>query len=127
MSRCKRIVNEKRLVCIGAMKHQITIIRRAIDPEDIGYTQDLTDTVTLQAAIKTKRGLPIFNGTNVDVEQTHEFYIRFGITEVEKNYTVLFDDRYFNVELVEPMDEEKRFMRIITIERGTTSNEANWQ
>lgn len=126
MAKCTKIVNNKRLVCIGAMKHSIAIIARAIETLSVGYTMDFSNTTTVFAAIKTKKGTPVFNGVNIEQELTHVYYIRAGYVTVENNYTIFFNNKYYKVIDFEDMEEEHRFIGIISVERGLSSNKANW-
>jgi hypothetical protein len=123
---CKKINIGKGKVCIGDMKHQIFVIAKAIETLPIGYTIDFSNQTEIFAAIQTIKGTPIWDGTNVKQELTHIFYIWYGIAEVQKNYTILFNNKYYKVEDAEDLNEEHIYLKITTVERGLTANKANW-
>jgi len=126
MTRCKRISPKKRLICIGSMKHPISIIDREIETLSEGYTMDFSNSTSVLAAIETRNGTPVFNGVNIEQELTHIFYIRYGESTVENNYTILFNNKYYRVIDFENLEEENRFLKITTIERGDIAKKANW-
>lgn len=113
-------------VNIGKMHNEIKIIDRAIDPEVEGYTMDFTDFTTLYAGIKTTSGVSSFNNVNILDDTTHLFYIRYGICDVGKNYTIEYDSKYYNVLTSENLGELNRFILIQTVQRGVKTNNANW-
>jgi head-tail adaptor len=122
---CKRINFNSSRVCASDLHHSIRIINRKIEPDNLGWKQDLTDGVSTRAGIKVRRDIMNFDGTNTETQITHEFFIRKGIT-VQKNYTIRFDNRYFAVIGVENIDEDNMFIRITASESGTVNNKANF-
>ena len=125
MGTCRRVRFDKRKICAGDLRHEISIIDRQIEPDVAGYAMDFTNGIQTRAAIKTRTDVLNFDGTNTGTAVTHDFYIRKGKT-VQRNFTILFDSRYFMVVGIEQLDEDRMFMRITTQEAGTTSNQSNY-
>lgn len=132
MGRCAKIRVPRRQLCFGDMRHRITLQSRALGGAKFGintHTMSFVNVAAdIKAAIKTlKAGTTFFDGTN-DRALSHEIYIHYVDYPTTTAETwVLFDDRRFDIVVVERIDEDRRFIRLSCNERGTTDNDVNDQ
>lgn len=109
------------LACNGDLKHYISIKSRNIvapysDSPD--FTEDFPDAYNAWAAIETKNGITVFDGTNTERIISHIFIIRH-IDNLTAEYWIYYKDRAFDILKVEPIDEWPLYTRLYCVERGT--------
>ncbi len=119
MADCKRIVQKKRIICAGDLKHYIEIQTRKIEAplSGVDHEYDTPLYAKTWAMIQTVSGLRDFDKINVGEGVTHLFYIRYlsGVTEQE---WVIYNGQRFDIADVENLDEENQFMKLECIDKG---------
>ncbi len=121
----RRVQFKKAQVCIGDLRHRVTLFDRDLTEPQFGKTdfdESFTNPVNVHAAVKTLAGKVFFDGVG-DVALTHEIVIRFrkGVTS-EK--WVTFESRRLKVVDVEDIDEDHKYLRLRCTERGADTVEA---
>ncbi len=125
MPQCQRVKFIKHKVCAGDLKHAISIIDRALEPDAQGYKMNFSSGVSTRAAIKTRTDIVNFDGTNTKTQITHDFYVR-SYNAVQNKFTILYNNKYFSVIGDGKVDETSGFLRITTSEAGTINNKSNY-
>ena len=128
MAICVGISAKIKRVCIGALNKRIKIQLRTLTPpaqiDDVDYTETLTLIRTVWSYIETVSGEKQFDGTEIDTQTTHNFYIRYFENVVFGNW-VEYKNQRFRVLSVENFNEQSRFFKIQATNRGVDTNEAN--
>lgn len=125
MTICKRVSITKKKVCIGDLRHRIKVqIRSIVAPDDIDYSQEITDLRTVWAAIQTSRGSEIFDGTNVIGVATHFFHIR-KIDNVTFQNFVEYNNNKYRILDVQNLDEDNLFLVLRCTIRGDKTKDSN--
>ena len=125
MTVCKRISITKKKICIVDLKHKVKVQTRAIvPPEGVDYSQLLTDVKLAWAALQTKKGVEIFDGTNIIGIATHYFYVRI-IADVTFVNFVEYKDKKYRILDVQNLDEDDEFLLLRCTERGESSKNSN--
>jgi len=127
MPRCITIKKPKQGICVGDMRDRVTVYVRTATPSrtnGVDLSEVLSSAVTVWAAVTTKEGKEIFDGTNLKGVATHWIYIRYlsGLT-AEK--WVEYNGEYYDIIDVQNLDERGDFMLLRCSVRGTTSNPVN--
>lgn len=122
---CKQIPFNKPKVCIGDRRMAVILYDRTIsrDINAIDIKETLTNPVTYYAAVKTVKGVAVFDSMNIERDVTHAFYIPYasGITQ-EK--ILEYAGNYYDILRVINIDEENRFLELQSMLSGATSREA---
>jgi SPP1 family predicted phage head-tail adaptor len=122
---CKQIDFEKPKVCIGDRRHKIYLYDRAMsrDINAIDIKETLTGQATHYAAIKTPKGVAVFDSMNVERDVTHQFYIAY-VSGVTQEKVVEHNGNYYDILRVINIGEENRILELQCVLRGVTSREA---
>ena len=126
----KNISAPSRKVCVGDLNARIKLEERAITEPTFGAAAEFTEKFSSArdkwALIKTVAGRTIFNGTTGrDVAITHEVYIRFDETVSTETWVTLADDRRLDIVLLENLDEDRAFLRLICTDKGAAAKAAS--
>lgn len=105
---------------MGDLSKRITLHTRSIRPPDFGdtnFTEEFSNPVVVWAMILTSTGKTIFDGVSLDVQVTHEVYIRHrdGVTE---ETWIEYKNDYYDVLRVENLEEDDEFLKISCKVRG---------
>ena len=119
---------------IGDMRHLITISIRTIQPTtlaNVDFDETFTVTQNVYAAIETKKGVNIFDGTNVTEIVDTIFTIRF-IGGLVPFYSGITDEKWidyegerFDIKSVESIDNRRIFLRLTANTRGDSTLPVN--
>ncbi len=118
----------RRRVCIGDLNKRITLQSRSLTEPlfaQTEFTEDFDPQNCRWARIKTTAGRTVFNGVNADVLITHEIWIRFDPAVSSETWILLEDNRRLDIEMVENVDEESDFTKLLCTERGNAALEAS--
>lgn len=129
MATCSKVNIRNRKVCIGDLRDKIVIQTRSITPPSANGS-DMTETFatsnTVWAAIETRNGVEIFDGTNVlQGVATHYIYIRYIAGLTEESW-ILYKSKYYDIIDVQNLEERDEFMLLRCCERGSSSNVASY-
>lgn len=127
MAKCSRKQLEKKAVCIGDMREKIQVQIRSITApttDGVDYGESFISLKTVWALVETTRGETIFDGTNVERDVTHRFYIRY-LPDVTFEDWIIYKGNYYDIIDVENLQELNDFLLIRVNVRGTTSKEVN--
>lgn len=129
MASCtNRIKANNRKICIGDLKHRINVQARIISPPAAGgvdYQLSLLQMIELQAMIQTKRGVEIFDGTNLLGVATHYFYIRY-MPDLSIADIVEYNGIVYTILDIENLDEQNDFILLRCSKRGASNNPVNF-
>ena len=102
---CKKIRFVHRTLCVGDLEHTVNILNRNITPPpstsanfDIEFTQ--ANSSVVWAAIKTVRGVKMFDSTDLEQDITHVFgfyWDDINDSQAEIDTFLYFDNRYFRI------------------------------
>lgn len=123
---CKRINLTKKKICIGNLKHSITLLVRSITaPDDFDYDMNFTTLANVWAGIETKqKGVEIFNDVNISIGvATHFFYIRYRDDVTAQNF-IEYNSKKFRILEVTNIDETNDYMLLSCAERGDSTTQA---
>lgn len=128
MPRCINIQRKHRKLCVGDLNDEIQVLDRAMvaptfDTPDFDIS--FSEIEGIFASVNTVAGRTMFDGTNTEVDVTHEFGVYFDTRFTAEDF-VLFDGRYFRILKVEDYEERKEWNWLVCSERGTTVNQSNW-
>lgn len=136
MARCKRIVGERRRVCIGDMNQKIKIQTRDLaspSADNVDYGESFTDAKTIWAMVQTTRGGEFFDGTELNNPYTHFFYIRFIPNSVfsksgrlTSQEWIRWKNRTFKIVDVENLEERNEILLLRCRERGDEAKPVNF-
>jgi len=124
---CKTIRPKTIKVCVGSMRQKIKInVRTLTPPTDNGvdFGETLSGTKEVWAAIKTSRGIEVFDGTNLIGVATHLFYIRALKGQTSESW-LEFKGSYYRILDVQDFQEAGRFQVLRCVVRGDTSKPVN--
>ena len=116
---------------IGDMRNLIEIYARSITTANNNspdFDEVFTLAYTAWAKLVTVKPKKEFDGTNLDNQITHEFYIRYiqALDEdIVSNFYIKFDGDYYDVFDIEDLDERHRFMKIPCVIRGDATLPVN--
>ena len=128
MAICKKIRRTLTKVCTGALNKKIQIQIRAITPpagESVDYSEEFTELITTWAMIDTPTGTEVFDSTNTVKTVTHDFYIRY-IPNITFEEWILYDNKYYDILMVEDFQEDKQYYRLRCNLRGDETKPVNW-
>ena len=125
---CKRTKQNRKRYCLSDFRHTISIFAGEIVPTigDYNVTNDKS-IITCRAKVKTTSGQSYFNGVNTGDEISHVITIPFTSTLIEKNYMLLMNDNYYNIDNVTNENEDNLYLVLRCSKRGERSKEANWR
>lgn len=121
-----RIRNKR--VCIGDLKHRVTLHDRDITPpgfEGADYGMDYTPIAKVWAAIKTTSGKTLFDGVSQDKAISHVIYIRFRKGLESELWVEFADGTRLKVAENENSNEANQFLLLFCEKRGSKTLEAN--
>jgi len=128
MARCKRIGPIRSKMCAGDFRKTATIQARAIQTPVTGssdYTELFNDEVIIKVAVRTVRGVKIFDSTNTEVDVTHEFTARFRAGLTYQNW-IKIDGLKYRILAVTNLNEENRLHVILATLRGPETFGSNF-
>lgn len=118
MPSCGFIKPKASRVCVGKMDQFVQAYSRKITPAEISHTQDLKPAFNFWAMIETRRGTSRFDGVNVERgADTTVFRTHYGV-KFAKKQILKFNNKYFEVDRIENLNEENRFLEVTAIELG---------
>jgi len=129
MAVCIRINGKKRFLCTNDLDKVIKLKDRELtEPLDFGDV-DVTEEFDEEddgtwALCETPRGASVFDGTNVERNVTHRWYIRFQ-DDITAETWIEFEDKLYDILLVTDLEERHEWMQLDSSVRGKASNEAN--
>ena len=129
MANCVKIRPKKRSVCIGDMKYSIELNTRSIQAPTVGgvdFGESFTDPVIVSAAIETKNGETVFDGSNTERVITHRFYIRF-LPDITEETWIRFESNFYDILTVENLDQRSEFLLLRCTLRGPDTVKTNFK
>lgn len=124
---CGKIKIPKRGLCIGDLRHRITLTTRSVKEPGFGqvdFGEDFTDPVTVSAAVATRTGRVMFDGVNTDEAISHEIVLRHRTGIEPGNTWVELEGQRLRIVRTEDVDAQGRWLRLWCTERGATSKPA---
>lgn len=125
---CKRITKQANKICIGNLDKKIKVqISSFIDSNAPGQESGIgfTDILETWAMIKTFKTNDQQDGVNVSQSITHQFIFRYTAINLDREIFVEYNSKKFRIDSVENIDEENKYYRLTSIERGDQSKNAN--
>lgn len=122
---CKKIRVQPRGLCLGDLRHRITLENRSItEPDAIDFGEEFDKPIIVNAAVKTLMGVDVFDDNNVLVSASHDFYIRFkeGLTS---EIWINWKGKRYDVLLIENIDEVDDWMRLRSKLTGPNTRPVN--
>lgn len=122
---CKQISFDKPKVCIGDRRHKVILYTRTMsrDINGIDVKETLSDSATTYAAIKTPKGVVVFDSMNVERDVTHQFLIPY-ISGVTQKKVLEYNANYYDILRVIDIGEEHRILELQCALTGATAREA---
>ena len=119
-----------RKVCLGDLNKRIELQERAMTEPTFGAEAEVTETFDScrekWAKIDTVAGRTVFNGTTGrDVAVTHQIYVRHDATVTTETWVKLADGRRLDILLLENLDEDGEFMKLICSDKGASAKIAS--
>lgn len=118
---CQAVGNRRRVVCAGDLNQRITLQNRDIAPPIFGdsdFSETFSGDSDRWAAIQTVTGKTFFDSVNsVDVNITHEVYIRYDSTVTAETW-ILYNSRRLDIMAVEDLEERNEFMKLTCVDKG---------
>ncbi len=97
---------------IGSMRHRITILNAAKVSNENGFEEtQLVEVMTVWASIKNLHGKEYFEAARIQKESMVKFVIRYVIG-IDETMQIRFRDRLFNIESIDNIRYENRFIEI---------------
>jgi head-tail adaptor len=131
MTTCISIKGKKREVCSGDLDRWITIQQRTMTVplfDTTDYTETFTDLISMWSMIDTKKGISIFDGTDMERTVDAMFYVNFIPTiNITAESWILFEGVRHKILQVEDLDNRHEFLCLYTTIRGTDQNSVNAQ
>lgn len=128
---CERIQFNSPKICAADLRHKIYIKTRTLVPsstDSVDFTEAVATYKTVWAAIKTWRGVSIFNTSNFPSPgtdaYTHNIYIRY-IPNLTQEYWIEYANKYYDIKNIININEENKYLQLQCVERGTTSSVVN--
>lgn len=124
---CEPIKPKRYRVCIGDLSKKIEIETRDIQTPTTGvdFDEQFNSFKTMYAMVETaSKGEVIFDESNIEQTVTHNFYVRYMPNLTFQNW-IKYNGVYFNIQEVENLNEENRFLRIKASIRGTATLDVN--
>ncbi|MCK5602298.1 phage head closure protein [Candidatus Pacearchaeota archaeon] len=125
---CTPVKIKSRRVCVGDLKHRITIQIRALTPNNTGSIEAIetfTDVIDVWAAIETTRGSQMWDGVEISNPFTHKIYIRFR-DDMDFNKWIEFEGEKYDIVDVQDLDQRNEWLLLLCTLKGETSKEANF-
>lgn len=122
------VKHRRRKICVGDLIHPIKLLPRDITEPGFGktdFTEDFSGGKDVFAKVITTAGATVFNGINVDVNVTHEVYIRFDSDVGAETWVELEDGTRLKVIFADNLDERNEWLKLICAERGPASQGAS--
>ncbi|MBK2125727.1 phage head closure protein [Fangia hongkongensis] len=130
MSSCKKIIIQKRKVCIGDLNKYIGLYTRSLtsplNPSYSSVDYDLNFTLirNVWAAIENVKGIMSLDGVTDEEIPTHNIYIRYRNDITSENW-IIFNNKNYKIIRVENLEENNIFLCLVCIETGSTSKGAS--
>lgn len=121
MAKISFVKNRSRRVVVGDLNKCVKLLPRAITEPgftETNFGEDFSGGKSAWAKVVTTNGKTLFNGVNVDVNVTHEVYIRFDPEVTAETWVELPDGRLLDVVDTEDLDEAGRWLLLVCTERG---------
>lgn len=122
MARCRKIANIKRELCVGSLRHRVTIVDRSLRAPTFSnknYTIEHSNGRAFWASFKTSSGLDSFDGINIEGAVTHVAYIRYNPSaNINAQDLLQFKGRNFDILSVENLEERNEWLRLNCVELG---------
>ena len=123
---CKQIKFDKTKICAGDRRHRITIYERNITPptaDGVDFDEELSNAKTYWAAIKTRKGVVVFDSANTERDVTHSFFIVYD-ENITQEYWLRFNQQNYDILNVINIDGENRFLELQCSLTGSTYKES---
>lgn len=126
---CNKSRQGRKKYCLSDFRHRIQILKGSVISTEGEYDVDNSQVVlTCRAKIKTTGGTPYYNGISTETSPTHKFTIPFVKSiPIEKNYMILLNSEYYNIENVMNENEDNLYLIITANKTGNQSQKANWR
>ncbi len=125
---CKTITKQANKICIGNLNKKIKIQTSSfIDSNTPNQPSgiEFADILEPWAMIKTFKTNDQQDGVNVSQSITHQFIFRYTSIDLNREIFIEYKSKKFRVDSVENIDEEDKYYRLTSIERGDQSKNAN--
>lgn len=123
----KNLKVSRRKVCIGDLRHLVTIHDRRLGEPAFGateFTEEFDSGRKVWAAIKTVVGKTLFNAVAGDREVTHELRLRADPNVTSENWIELDDGTLLDILSTEDLDERGEWLVLLCAETGARSQPA---
>ena len=125
---CKKITKQANKICIKDLNKKIKIqISSFVDsntPNREGGVS-FSDILDTWAMVKTFKTPDLQDGVNVSNSITHQFIIRYTNVNLAREIFIEYKSKKFRIDSVENIDEEDKYYRLTSSERGDQSKNAN--
>jgi SPP1 family predicted phage head-tail adaptor len=130
---CQSIKPNINKICIANLNKKIKIqftYSAANNNPNSNATTAFKDIKTVWAMIKTRSTVGVanqfVNNVNTSRAISHDFFIRWdSAIDFEKEMWIEYNNKRFKIDTVENIDEEDKFVRLSSLERGIKTIEAN--
>lgn len=125
MSECVRIRIPHRKICVGDLKHRISLQSRTLGTPKFGVDieHEFSEFKKPWSGIRTLKGTNIFSGANLDEAPSHIFYIRYFDGLTAESWVFYKDERYRILD-VENIDERDEWYAIYCNQRGNANQDS---
>lgn len=130
MAKCVKLQRKKTQVCVGNMNKFIEIYVRNIQAplNSLGlspdYREDFTILYSLWALVETPRGKVTFDAVGIDKVISTIFYI-YAVPNITAQNWIVYDANRYDIVRVTNLEENKLFLKLETVLRGSTDKDAS--
>lgn len=128
MSNSTLVRKKKRRACVGDMRDRINLQIRSLTPPENGsvdFTEVFNPKTAIWSTINTVRGRSVFDGTETEVDVTHEVLLRHVEGLTMEDWVLKEDSERLRILTVENLDERDDWQLLQCTNRGTNANKAN--
>lgn len=118
---CKKITKQANKICIGDLNKKIKVQTSSfIDNNTPGEESGIgfIDILDIWAMIKTFKTTDLQDGVNASQSITHQFIFRYTSVNLDRKIFIEYNSKKYKVDSVENIDEEDKYYRLTSIERG---------
>lgn len=122
---CKKISIPKTYICAGDRKHKIKFYDRNITaPTDVDFGIDLDNVKIIWCAMKTVKGVTIFDGMNIERDVTHRIYMNYR-EDITQELQAEYKGKYYEIFDVIDINEEGKTLELPCSVKGSKSKESS--
>jgi head-tail adaptor len=129
-TKCKYVQFTKSKLCLGDLKHKITLFKKAIVTPTyqsvnlVDYSFDYEEMGSVWAAIVTIKGDAIADSVAKEDLPTHKFYIKY-IGDLSTENWILFKDYRYEILRIINVNEDDVYLEIHALKTGLETQQAS--